>query len=196
MKIHGDIASGNCLKVKVTADYLGLPYEWVAVDVLKGDAKTAELLTLNPMGQVPVIVLDDGRTLAQSNAIIQFLAEGSPLLPDDRYLCAKVNEWLFWEQYSHEPYIAVCRFHMVYLGKSKDTREAWRAECGERALDLMDRMLDGRDWLVGDHITVADIALVVYTRLAHEGGFDLAARANVRAWIARCDKELSLAETP
>ncbi len=196
MKIHGDIASGNCLKVKVTADYLGLPYEWVAVDVLKGDAKTAELLTLNPMGQVPVIVLDDGRTLAQSNAIIQFLAEGSPLLPDDRYLCAKVNEWLFWEQYSHEPYIAVCRFHMVYLGKSKDTREAWRAERGERALDLMDRMLDGRDWLVGDHITVADIALVAYTRLAHEGGFDLAARANVRAWIARCDKELSLAETP
>jgi len=196
MKIHGDIASGNCLKVKYTADYLDLPYKWIAVDVLKGEAKAADFLAINPMGQVPVIVLDDGRTLAQSNAIIQFLAEGSPLLPDDRYLRAKVNEWLFWEQYSHEPYIAVCRFHMVYLGKSKDTREAWRVERGERALDLMDRMLDGRDWLVGDRITVADIALVAYTQLAHEGGFDLAARANVRAWIARCENELSLVETP
>jgi glutathione S-transferase len=142
------------------------------------------------MAQVPVIELDDGRRLAQSNAIIQFLAEGSPLLPDDRYLRAKVSEWLFWEQYSHEPYIAVCRFHMLYQGKSKETREAGRVELGERALDLMNRMLEGRTWLVGDHISVADIALVAYTRLAHEGGFNLAARGNVRAWIARCEDKV------
>lgn len=196
MKIHGDIASGNCLKVKVTADYLGLPYEWVAVDVLKGDAKTAELLTLNPMGQVPVIVLDDGRTLAQSNAIIQFLAEGSPLLPDDRYLCAKVNEWLFWEQYSHEPYIAVCRFQMHYLGKSAAEREAWRVERGEAALDLMDRHLATRDWFANDRFSIADIALLAYTRLAHEGGFDLSGRGNVRGWIRRCEGQLQLEPAP
>ena len=108
-KIHGDIHSGNCLKVKYTADRLGLAYEWVAVDVVKGGAKTAQFLALNPQGQVPCVEFADGRVLAQSNAIIRYLALGSPLLPDDAWAQAKIDEWLFWEQYSHEPYVAVQR---------------------------------------------------------------------------------------
>lgn len=192
MKIYGDTASGNCLKVSYTADYLGFGYEWAPVDIMNGETRTERFLSLNPMGQVPAVALDDGRVLAQSNAIIQFLAEGSALFPDDRFLRAKVNEWLFWEQYSHEPYIAVCRFHMRYAGRSRDEREAWRVERGERALDLMDRMLEDRDWLVGDGFTVADISLLAYTRLAGEGGFDLSPRASVRAWIERCEAALSI----
>jgi glutathione S-transferase len=144
------------------------------------------------MGQVPVIELDDGRTLAQSNAILLYLAEGSGLLPADAFLRAKVHELLFWEQYSHEPYIAVCRFCMLYLGKPSEAREAWRVERGEQALDLMERLLEGRDWLAGDGLTIADIALVAYTRLAHEGGFDLAPQPNLRVWIKRCEEALGL----
>jgi glutathione S-transferase len=192
VKIYGDIISGNCLKVKYTADRLAMPYKWVAVDILKGETRTREFLRMNPMGQVPVVEFDDGRHLAQSNAIIRYLARGSPLLPDDPYLAARVDELLFWEQYSHEPYVAVSRFHMKYLGKPKETRETYRVQRGESALDLMQQLLEGRDWFVGNAITVADIALLPYTRLAHEGGFDLAARPNVRAWIARCEDVLGL----
>ena len=192
MKIYGDLASGNCLKVKYAADFLGLTYEWQAVDILKGDSRTETFLAKNPAGQVPLIELDDGRTLAQSNAILIYLADGSALLPGDPFLRAKVTELLFWEQYSHEPYIAVCRFHMHYLGKRKEDREAWRVERGEAALDLMERRLEQRDWLVGGALTVADIALLAYTRLAREGGFDLGSRPRVRSWIARCEQALGL----
>jgi len=192
MKIYGDLASGNCLKVKYLADHLGLAYDWVPVDVMSGESRSADFLAMSPMGQVPTVALDDGRALAQSNAILLYLAEGSALLPADRYARAKVSELLFWEQYSHEPYIAVCRFQMLYLGKPRDAREAWRVERGEQALDLMERLLKGRDWFVGEGLTVADIALLAYTRLAHEGGFDLAPRCNVRAWIERCEAALGL----
>ncbi|HXF54779.1 MAG TPA: glutathione S-transferase family protein [Hyphomicrobiaceae bacterium] len=192
MKIYGDIISGNCLKVKYTADHLRLPYRWVAVDIMRGETRTRDFLGMNPMGQVPVIELDDGRHLAQSNAIIRYLARGSGLLPEDPYLAARVDEVLFWEQYSHEPYIAVCRFHMKYLGKPKHTREPYRVQRGEAALDLMQQLLEGRDWFVGGTMTIADIALLAYTRLAHEGGFDLATRPGVQAWIRRCEAALGL----
>ncbi len=192
MRIYGDLTSGNCLKVKYTAGHLGLPYTWVTVSALDGETKKPEFLAMNPMGQIPVIELDDGRHLAQSNAIIRYLARGSKLLPDDAFTQAKIDEWLFWEQYSHEPYIAVCRFHMLYLKRPKDAREAWRVERGEKALDLMEGELAGRHFLVGDAFTIADIALLAYTRAAHEGGFDLASRPNVQAWIERCEKALKL----
>ena len=117
MKIYGDTNSGNCLKVKWVCDHLALPYDWINVDTLKGETRTAEFLKLNGAGQVPAVVFDDGRMLAQSNAIIRYLARGSDLIPHDAFAAAKMDEWLFWEQYSHEPYIAVCRFQMVYLGK-------------------------------------------------------------------------------
>ncbi|MGH6816765.1 MAG: glutathione S-transferase family protein [Hyphomicrobiaceae bacterium] len=196
MKIYGDLGSGNCLKVKYTVDYLRLPYVWVPVDILKGESRTAEFLRVNPAGQVPAVDLGDGRCLAQSNAIVRFLARGSSLLPDDGFTQAKIDEWLFWEQYSHEPYIAVCRFHMHYLKRSKDTRDPQRVARGEAALDLMERHLDARTWFVGETPTVADVALVAYTRVAHEGGFDLALRPNVRAWIERCELRLSLTGAP
>lgn len=192
MKIYGDLRSGNCLKVKYTADYLCLLYEWIAIDILDGQSRSQSFLAINPQGQVPALVLDDGRTLAQSNAIIRFLASGSSLLPDDAYAQAKVDEWLFWEQYSHEPYIAVCRFHMVYLKKSKDTRERWRVERGDKALDFLEAHLSQTDWLVGSTITVADISLLAYTHLAGEGGFVLTARPSIVRWIKDCESALRL----
>lgn len=192
MKIYGDLSSGNCLKVKYTCDHLGLAYQWVDVDIMKNESRTPAAMARNPQGQVPVIELDDGRTLAQSNAIIRFLARGSSLLPDDPFLQAKVDEWLFWEQNTHEPTIAVCRFHMVYLKRTKDTRDLMRVQRGEAALDVMERELATRPWFAAGAMTVADIALLAYTRLAPEGGFDLSDRSNIRAWIARCERALAV----
>ena len=193
MLIYGDIRSGNCQKVKITADWLGLGYDWHPVDVVAGQTRTPEYLAINPMGQVPAVVLDDGRVLAQSNAIIRYLAHGSALLPDNLYLRAKVDEWLFWEQYSHEPYIAVCRYQMTFLGKCRDELEPWRLTRGDAALDLLDQELARRQWLVEGGITIADISLLAYTRLADEGGFDLAHQRNVIDWISRCEAELGIA---
>jgi len=192
MKVYGDRISGNCLKVQYTADFLGLDYEWVATDIMAGDTKKPDYLAMNPAGQVPVLQLTDGRVLAQSNAIIGYLAEGSPLLPVDAFTRAKVCEWLFWEQYSHEPYVAVCRFAMLYQGKDREAREPWRVERGEGALDLMESWLSRQEWFVGESITIADISLLAYTRLAHEGGFELAARTQVVNWISRCESALGI----
>jgi glutathione S-transferase len=192
MKIFGDLGSGNCLKVRYTVDHLGLPYTWVHVDITKGETRTPEFLGLFPLGRIPAVELDDGRRLAESNAIIRYLARGSALLPEDGFTQAKIDELLFWEQYSHEPYVATTRYHIVYLKRPLDQREGWRVERGEAALDLMDRLLVGRNWLVGEAMTIADIALLPYTRLAHEGGFDLASRGHVRGWVARCERMLDL----
>ncbi len=196
MRVYGDRNSGNCLKVAYTADRLGIPYEWIDVDMLKGETRTPAFLALNPAGQMPVVVLDDGRPLAQSNAIIRYLARGSALLPANAYEQAKVDELLFWEQYSHEPYVAVCRYHMVYLGRTAAERDADKVARGEKAIDFLERALTGRTWLVGDHMSVADISLLAYTRLAPEGGFDLSARPAVTDWIARCEAELWLSPLP
>ena len=192
MKIYGDLGSGNCLKVKYTADLLGLSYVWEPIDVLKGGARTPEFLAKFPMAQIPAVEFTDGRRLAQSNGIVRYLAQGSPLLPEDPFTAAKVDELLFWEQYRHEPYLAVCRFHMVYLGRPKEAREPQRVERGEQALDLMETLLKGRQWLLGDSLSIADLVLLPYTRLSPEGGFDLCRRPQVRAWIARCERALGL----
>jgi glutathione S-transferase len=192
MKIHGDMGSGNCLKVKYTADHLGLPYTWVPVDIMKGGAQTEAFRAMNPAGQTPVLETSDGKYLAQSNAIIRYLARGTSVLPDDAWTQAKIDEWLFWEQYSHEPNVAVCRFHMVYKKLPKETRDSQKVERGEKALDVMESQLAGRTFLVGNSFTIADIALLAYTRLAAEGGFDLSARPNVQAWIGQCELKLEL----
>ena len=192
MRFYGDLNSGNCLKVVFAADFLGLDYTFVPVDLMKGETKTAAFLARNDMGQVPVLELDDGRTLAQSNAILRYLARGTKLLPEDAFLQAKIDELLFWEQYSHEPYVAVCRFQMVYLGKPASARDAEKVRRGEAALDFLERRLEGKRFLVGSAISIADIALLGYTRLAHEGGFDLSTRSNVSAWIAACEHALAL----
>lgn len=192
MRIYGDSVSGNCLKVKWTADVLGLPYSWVPIDIMKAESRTLAFLAKFPQGQVPGVEFDDGRCLAQSNAIIRYLARGSRLLPDDGFRQAQIDEWLFWEQYSHEPYIATTRFHVLYQGRALSDREGWRVERGERALDFMESHLAGHKWLAGGAFSIADIALVAYTRMAGDGGFDLGMRPNVRAWIGRCEAELKL----
>lgn len=193
--IYGDLRSGNCLKVKWTAEHLRIAYEWRDVDVLAGTTRTEEFLKLNPSGQVPAVILPDGRTLSQSNAIIVYLAglKDSALLPIDLYARAKVNEWLFWEQYSHEPAIAVRRFQKSFLGKSDAEIDESLLAKGRRALGQMEMALTANAYLAGDALTVADIALVAYTRVAHEGGFDLSEFPAVRGWIARVEHDLAIA---
>ena len=193
MKIYGDKGSGNCQKVSMTADFLKIPYQWVDVDIMKSQSRSDAFLRKSPMGQVPIIELADGRVLAQSNAIIRYLAVGSSLLPADPFTQAKIDELLFWEQYSHEPYVATSRYHMVYLGRTKEQREPMRVERGEKALDLMEQLIKGRTWFAGEALSVADIALLAYTRLAHEGGFDLTSRPRTQVWIGRCENALGLA---
>jgi glutathione S-transferase len=195
LTIYGDPISGNCLKVKWTAERLAIPYTWRDVDVTKAQSRTPEFLALNPAGQVPTVVLVDGRTLAQSNAIILHLAEGSDLIPADAYERAKMLEWLFWEQYSHEPYIAVARFQVKYLGKPASELEPRIVERGKAALALMKRALEGRDFLVGGSLTLADIALVAYTRMAADGGFALSDYPAVEAWVGRVEAALPIRES-
>ena len=192
MKIYCDSNSGNCLKVKWVCDRLALPYSWIDVDSLKGETRTPEFLKLNSAGQVPAIELDDGRTLAQSNAIIRYLARGSNLIPSDPFAAAKMDEWLFWEQYSHEPCIAVCRFQMKYLGRPASDLDPEKVRRGYAALARMEHHLAETRFLLGDNISLADIALVAYTRVAHEGGFHLEGYAALRRWIGEAEKSLGL----
>ncbi|MEM6999467.1 MAG: glutathione S-transferase family protein [Pseudomonadota bacterium] len=191
MEIYGDLRSGNCLKVKMVADLLGLPYTWQDIDIMQGQSRTEQFLKMNPFGQVPVVHWSDGRSLAQSNAIIRYLAAGSRLLPEDPFAKAQVDQWLAWEQYSHEPYVAVCRFQMVYLNKPAEQREDWRVARGEEALDFMQAHLEATPWMVAGKFTIADISLLAYTQLAEQGGFDLAQRPAIEAWIARCREQLN-----
>ncbi|WP_454616982.1 glutathione S-transferase family protein [Bradyrhizobium cenepequi] len=192
MKIYGDDKSGNCLKVKWVCDRLALPYTWIDVDVLKQETRSADFLRMNSAGQVPTIVLDDGRALAQSNAIIRYLARGSDLIPSDDFAAAKMDEWLFWEQYSHEPYIAVCRFQMRYLGKSASELDPEKVRRGHAALARMEQQLALTPFLVGEALSLADVALLAYTRLAHEGGFDLGGYPALRGWIGEAERSLGL----
>lgn len=190
LTVYGDICSGNCLKVKWLLDRVGRDYRWVEVDIMSGGSRTPDFLAMSPAGQVPIIVLEDGRPLAQSNAILLHLAQGTDLIPTDAYDRARMMEWLFWEQYSHEPYVAVARFQRLYLGKTEV--EARIMERGDAALDRLEGALTGRDWIVGEGMTLADIALVAYTRMAGDGGFDLSTRTATRAWIRRVEAALAL----
>ena len=193
MKIFGDSNSGNCLKVKWVSDHLGLAYEWVEVDIMRGGSRTPEFLALNPLGQVPAVDFEDGRTLAQSNAIIRYLARDSDLIPQDAFVAARMDAWLFWEQNSHEPYISVGRFQMVYLGKPQSELDPNLVKRGYVALDQLEQQLSRSRYLVGDSFSLADVSLLAYTRVAHEGGFDLARYAAIRRWIADGEQVLKLA---
>jgi glutathione S-transferase len=190
--LFGDRRSGNCLKIKFVADHLGIAHDWVDIDIMKGESRTPAFLAMNPAGQVPVVTWADGRALAQSNAIIRYLARGSSLLPDDAFTQAQIDSWLFWEQYSHEPYVAVVRFQVAYLGKPISEVEPKLIERGDAALDLMEKALADSDWLVGDTLTIADVALLAYSRFAPEGGFDLARRPHLANWIQRCERALDI----
>ena len=187
LKVYGDIASGNCLKVKWLLDRLGFDYEWIPVDVLAGGTRTPEMLALNPAGQAPFVEFGDGWVLAQSNAILVHFAEGSDLIPTDGRERAQMFEWMFWEQYSHEPYIAVARFQRKYLGKSAEEIEPRLIERGHAALARMEAALTRTDWLAGTAPSLADMSLVAYTRMAGDGGFDLQPYPGVRDWIQRVE---------
>jgi glutathione S-transferase len=187
LTVHGDNRSGNCLKVKWLLDRLGRDYRWVEIDVLSGATRSADFLARNPAGQVPFVALDDGQVLAQSNAILLYFGQGTPFVPADPYERARMYEWLFWEQYSHEPCIAVVRFQRLLGGKRAEEIEPRLMEKGHAALARMEAALSQAEWLVGDRPTLADLALVAYTRVAHEGDFDLGGYPAVRAWVARVE---------
>ncbi|HKD48886.1 MAG TPA: glutathione S-transferase family protein [Rhizomicrobium sp.] len=190
--IRGDSMSGNCLKVKFVCDLLGIPYRWIETSVIRGETRTPEFLKLNPAGQVPLVEWPDDRVLAQSDAIIFHLAEGSRLIPADAFERAEMLQWMFWEQYSHETAIAVRRFHKTYLKKPEHEIDPSLMKKGERALAVMNDHLAGKGYFVGGQLSLADIALVAYTRWAHEGGFDLGSHPHVREWVKRVEKDLGL----
>ena len=192
LTIYGDPGSGNCLKVKWVAAHLGIPTVWRDVDVPGGGTRTPEFLALNPAGRVPIVVRPDGAVLSESNAIILYLAEGSSLVPEAPFDRARMLQWMFWEQYSHEPYIAVRRYQLHYLKRAPEDLDPRLAERGGDALRLMAATLARSAFMAGDALTLADVALVAYTRMAHEGGFDLAAYPAVRAWVGRVEAGLGI----
>ena len=185
--IYGDVNSGNCYKVKLLAEQLGLPYAWVAVDTLKKETQTEAFLRKNPNGKIPLLETADGHFLPESNAILHFLADGTVLLPADRLEHAQVLQWLFFEQYSHEPYIATARYIVRYLGRPPELEAQLQAKMvpGYRALHVMQAHLHHHPFLVGGRYTIADIGLFAYTHVAEEGGFVLDDFPAILQWIDR-----------
>jgi glutathione S-transferase len=192
MTVFGDSISGNCLKVKFVADRLGIPYDWVETSVLKKETRTPEFLKLNPAGQVPLVMFADNGPLAQSNAIMLHLAENTDLIPEDAFDRALMFQWLFWEQYSHETAIAVLRFHRFYLKKPQDEIDPGLVPKCERVLDIMQDHLKNRAYFVGEQLSLADIALVAYTRFAHQADLDLTRWPAVQAWVRRVEDNLKI----
>lgn len=193
--LYGDSISGNCLKTKWTADHLGVDHDWVEISVVDGGTRSDAFMAMNPSGQVPVMRLPDNRILPQSNAIILYLAEahgGGDLIPADPFERAKMMSWMFWEQYSHEPYIAVRRFRKRFLNQSDDELDPQLLARGRRALGVMEMQLTFSNYFVGESLTLADIALVAYTRVSDEGGFDLNEFPNVQRWVARVETDLGI----
>lgn len=186
-KVYGDYKSGNCYKIKLMLNLLGVEYHWVPVDILKGETQTTTFLEKNPNGKIPVLELEDGTCLWESNAILNFLADGSQYLPSEPRLRTQVLQWQFFEQYSHEPSIAVARFIQFYLGLPEERLEEYRSlhKAGYRALAVMEQQLKRTPFLVGDHFSIADIALYAYTHVAHQGGFDLTPYPGIEQWLER-----------
>ena len=187
MQIYGDVKSGNCYNLKLLCALLSIEHDWIAIDILRGETRSEHFLSLNPNGQIPVCLTDEGAVLTQSNAILYYLAQGSRYWPDDRLTQTRVLEWQFFEQYSHEPGIAVARFIKLYEGMPENRRDEYldRLKAGYRALDVMETRLRSRDFLASDDCSLADISLYAYTHVAHEGGFELADYPATRAWIER-----------
>lgn len=185
--IHGMGYSGNCYKLRLLLEQLRHPYRWVELDIMQGASRTPRFLAMNPNGKVPVLELEDGRALAESNAILCYLAEGTRFMPADAWQRAQVLQWLFFEQYSHEPYIAVARFISLWLSEDHPRRAEMPRlrERGYQALDVLERELAQRSYLVGDMYSIADIALYAYTHSAADGGFDLEGYPAVRGWLVR-----------
>lgn len=186
LKLYDYPESGNAYKIRLLLTQLGYPFERILVDILKGESRTPEFLAKNPNRRIPLLEWPDGRCLAESNAILFHLAGGSELLPEDKWQRALVLQWLFFEQYSHEPYIAVVRFwHFAGLVEKNQAAIPAKMEGGYHALGVMEQHLANNDFFVGDQYSIADIALFAYTHVAPEGGFDLGDFPALRAWLNR-----------
>jgi len=187
MILYDYLDSGNGYKIRLLLAQLERGYRWVELDILHGATRTTGFLAKNPNGRIPTLELDDGTCLAESNAILWYLADGTPYLPAGRLERAQVLQWMFFEQYSHEPYVATPRFILKHLPEDSPRRAELpkRLEQGRAALGVMEKHLAGRQFFVGERYSIADIALYAYTHVAHEGGLDLAPYAAVRAWIDR-----------
>ena len=187
MKIYGDIYSGNCYKLKLICALLGIEHDWIPVDIMRGETREDSFLALNPNGQIPVCVTDDGDVLSESNAILYYLAADSVYWPDNRLGQARVLEWQFFEQYTHEPTIAVARFIKLYQGLPAEREQEYQSKLkgGYRALDLMEQHLSKHRFFVGERCSIADISLFAYTHVAEDGGFELTSYSAINAWLGR-----------
>ncbi|MDQ8022889.1 MAG: glutathione S-transferase family protein [Moraxellaceae bacterium] len=187
LKVYGDVYSGNCYKLRLLLSQLDIPHVWQHVDILKRETRTDAFLALNPNGKIPLLELDNGECLAESGAILHYLAADTPLVPTERLAHARMLQWMFFEQYSHEPYVAVARYIVRYLGRPADKEETLQQKMapGYRALDVMEQQLTKEDFFAGGRYTLADIALYAYTHVAGEGGFELQRYPAIRAWLAR-----------
>jgi len=191
IEIYGDSISGNCYKLQLACSQLAIDYTWHELDILAGETRTAEFLAMNPNGKVPLLKLPDGRCLAESNAILFYLADGNLLAGHDRFETASILSSMFFEQYSHEPYIATSRFIIHYLGNPADRQDELKAKQagGYMALDVMEGELSDNDFIANNAYSIADIALYAYTHVAHEGGFDLANYPSINSWMDRVRKQ-------
>ncbi len=187
LRLYEFFSSGNCYKVRLLLTQLGIPFERVELNILKGETRTPEFLSKNSNGRIPVLEIEPGKFLSESNAILFYLSEGTEFFPNDAWERAKVMQWLFFEQYSHEPYIATSRFWISILGKGDEYRDAinQKREPGYAALTVMERHLTNHLFFVGERYTIADIGLFAYTHVADEGGFDLMRFPEIQAWIER-----------
>ncbi len=197
LRLYDDPISGNGYKVRLTLTYLGVPFEYVALDIMKSETRTPAFLAINPNGRIPALRLDDGTVLSESNAICWYLAEGTKLAPGDRVSRARTLQWMFFEQYEHEPNIAVARFwkHLPKMDERQTRELPERMRRGHLTLGVMEKHLTGRDYFVSEagmpkgRFGLADIALYAYTHVADEGGFDLAPYPAIRAWLARVEAQ-------
>ncbi len=184
-KVYGDIQSGNCYKIKMLMQFLGIAHEWVHVNILASETHTEDFKRMNPNTRIPVLELGEGEYLWESNAILNFLADGTSWLPQEPLQRARVLQWQFFEQYSHEPYIATARYINKYLGLPKEREAEYHGKQagGHKALAVMEQQLLRSKFLVGDTPTIADISLFAYTQVAHEGGFDLSRYTALLRWL-------------
>ncbi|MGH7858628.1 MAG: glutathione S-transferase family protein [Candidatus Binatia bacterium] len=191
IRLYDYLPSGNGYKVRLLLTQLGIPFERVELDIVNGATRTPEFLAKNPNGKIPVVELDDGRFLSESNAILFYFGEGTSLVPADRLERARVLQWMFFEQYSHEPNIATVRFWIQHLGLNEERQRMLdqKRKLGYDALAVMERHLRGHDYLADGRYSIADIALFAYTHVADEGGFDLAGYPAIRAWIERLRRQ-------
>ena len=195
-RVYGAAASGNCHKVKLALDLLHLPYRWHEVDLMRGETRTPEFLRINANGKLPVLQIDDHTYLPESNAILCYLADGTELWPGDRLQRAQALQWMFFEQYTHEPAIAVARFIVQFQKAPDDPRLPGLRERGHRALAVMEQHLARQPFFAAGRFSIADIALFAYTHRADEGGFDLAPYPAVQDWLARCRAVPGVTEMP